>query len=66
MEKPVEKSKEVAEDAEILVGITCFLHNSHPVNFTYKYRYTDFVVHEIALNNELVPFTPVNISGRGR
>lgn len=42
-------------DTEHQVGIFSFLTNHKPLSFAYKYRYTDFVVHEIGTDKQLVP-----------
>ena len=48
-------------DSELLVGITQFVENHKSISFTYKFRYTDFVVHEIGLDKKLVPYDKENI-----
>lgn len=45
-----------AVDSEVSVGIECFVNNFSPIHMAYKYRYTDFVVHEIEPNGKLVKF----------
>lgn len=53
-----------AVDSEVSVGIECFVNNFTPIHMTYKYRYTDFVVHEIDPSGALVKFEKEDLEGR--
>lgn len=43
-------------DAEEVVGIGQFLYSHTPIMFAYKYRFSDFVVHEIGTDGNRVPY----------
>lgn len=63
--KEAKTTEPPVEDAEAQVGITEFVTQGlSPVMFSYKYRYSDFVVHEIGTDKKLIPFVPEDIAGR--
>lgn len=60
----MENTTEVSQDAEKRVGINCFINEFSAIQFTYKYRYTDFVVHEIGKDKQPVRFVAEDLEGK--
>lgn len=52
-----------AIDSEVKVGIESFINEYQPVHLAYKYRYTDFVVHEIDTAGNLVKCEKEDLEG---
>lgn len=52
-----------AVDSEVVVGIESFINDHDPIHMAYKYRYTDFVVHEIDTSGELVKCEKEDLEG---
>ncbi len=51
-------------DSELLVGIEKYVNELFkPLHFAYKYRYSDFIVHEVQVDGSLVPYNKEDLEG---